>query len=102
LPTLHLNLCEQFGIDSLTEIDFLRFSRIFYAYSDSVHEVKSGEATFFSAPSLLVHFRESLHRISKDSLLSKNLFGRASPQFSLEAHRESLPESPAKLPLKLL
>jgi hypothetical protein len=30
-----------------------------------------------AAPSLLVHFRESLHRISRESLLSEKLFGRA-------------------------
>ena len=50
MPTLHLNLCEQFGRDSVTEIDFLRFSRIFYAYSDSVREVNQEKLLFFQLP----------------------------------------------------
>jgi len=40
------------------------------------HFTESGEATF-SALNLLVHFRESLHGISRESLLSEKLFGRA-------------------------
>jgi len=47
------------------------------------------EKLLFSAPSSLVHFRESLHRI--ESLLSEKLFGRASPRFSLEAALGDLP-----------
>jgi len=49
------------------------------------------EKLLFSAPSSLVHFRETLHRISIESLLSEKLFGRASPRFSLEAALGDLP-----------
>jgi hypothetical protein len=35
------------------------------------HFTESGEDTFFLALSLLIHFRESLHKISRESLLSK-------------------------------
>jgi len=45
----------------------------------------------FSTPSSLVHFGESLHRISIESLLSEKLFGRAYPEFSLEAALGALP-----------
>jgi len=46
----------------------------------------------FSTPSSLVHFGESLHRISIESLLSKKkMFGRASLGFSLEATLGALP-----------
>jgi len=43
------------------------------------------EKLLFPAPSSLVHFRESLYKISIESLLSEKLFARASPGFSLEA-----------------
>jgi hypothetical protein len=49
------------------------------------------EKLIFSAPSSLVHFRVSLHRISIESFLSEKLFGRASPGFSLEAALGALP-----------
>jgi hypothetical protein len=56
------------------------------------HFTESGEATFFfSAPSLLVHFRESLHKISKESLLSGKMFGRALTGFSRESALGALP-----------
>jgi hypothetical protein len=51
---------------------------------------ESAEAIFFALSSL-VHFRESLHTISIESLLSEKLFGRASPGFSLEAALGALP-----------
>jgi hypothetical protein len=57
------------------------------------HFTESGEATF-SAPSLLVHFRESLHRISRESLLSEKLFGRALAGFSRESALRALPNWP--------
>ena len=47
---------------------------------ESLH--KSGEA-IFPALSLLVHFRESLHKINRESLLSEKLFGKAT-KFSRE------------------
>jgi hypothetical protein len=51
---------------------------------------KSGEATF-SALNLLVHFRESLHGINGESLLSEKLFGRALTGFSRESVLRALP-----------
>jgi hypothetical protein len=36
------------------------------------------------APNLLVHFRESLHGISRKSFLSEKLFGKAPAKFSRE------------------
>jgi len=48
------------------------------------------EKLLFSAPSPIVHFRESLHSI--ESLLSNTLFGRAG--FSLEATLGALPNRP--------
>jgi len=49
-----------------------------------------GEA-IFSAPSFLIHFRESIRRIIIKSILSKKLFARASFEFSLEATLGALP-----------
>ena len=49
------------------------------------------EKLLFPAPSSLVHFRESLYKISIESLLSEKLFGRAYPEFSLEAALGALP-----------
>jgi hypothetical protein len=46
---------------------------------------------FFSALSSLVHLRESLHRISSESLLPEKLFGKAFPRFNLEADFGALP-----------
>jgi hypothetical protein len=40
--------------------------------------------SYFLSSHLLVHFRESLHIISKESLLSEKIFGRASAGFSKE------------------
>ena len=54
------------------------------------HFTESGEATFL-ALSLLVHFRESLHGINRESLLSKKLFGRAPTGFSRESALGALP-----------
>jgi hypothetical protein len=51
------------------------------------HFTESGEAIFL-APSLLVHFRESLHKISRESLLSEKLFGRVLAVFSMESALE--------------
>ena len=51
------------------------------------------EKLLFSAPSLLVHFIESLHRISRESLLSKKLFGRAPAGFSKESALGALPNA---------
>jgi hypothetical protein len=42
------------------------------------------EKLLFSALGLLVHFRESLHEINGESLLSEKLFGRAPARFSRE------------------
>jgi hypothetical protein len=57
------------------------------------HFTEAREATF-SAPSLLVHFRESLHRINRESPLSKKLVGRAPVGFSRESTLEALPNRP--------
>ena len=54
------------------------------------HFTESGEATFL-ALSLLVYFRESLHEISRESLLLKKLFGRAPAGFSTESALGGLP-----------
>jgi hypothetical protein len=56
---------------------------------------KSREATF-SAPSLLVHFKESLHRINRESLLSEKLFSRAHVGFNGESAMGALPINRAK------
>jgi hypothetical protein len=42
------------------------------------HFTKSREVTFFLALNLLVHFRESLYEISKESLLSKKTVWQSS------------------------
>jgi hypothetical protein len=55
------------------------------------HFTESREATFFLALSLLVHFRESLHGINRESLLSEKLFGRAPVGFSRESTLGALP-----------
>ena len=57
------------------------------------HSTESRKATF-SAPSLLVHFRESLHRISGESLLSNKLFDRAHARFTGESTMRALPNRP--------
>ena len=54
------------------------------------------EETTFSAPVPLAHFRESLHRISIESLLGKKLFGRAPPRFIQEAAHGALPNKPLR------
>ena len=54
------------------------------------HFTESGEA-IFSALSLLVQFRESLHGISRESLLFKIVFGRAPAGFSRESALGALP-----------
>jgi hypothetical protein len=55
---------------------------------ESLH--KSGEA-IFSALDLLVHFRESLHKIRRESLLSEKLFGKAPAEFTRELAPGALP-----------
>jgi hypothetical protein len=60
------------------------------------HFTESEEATF-SAPSLLVHFIESFHRISRESLLFEKLFGKALAGFSRESALEALPNAPLVL-----
>ena len=54
------------------------------------HFTESGEATFSSSQPL-VHFRESLHGISRESLFSEKLFGRAPAGFSRESALGALP-----------
>ena len=53
------------------------------------HFMESGEATFFSTQPL-----SSFHRISKESLLTKNLFARAPAEFSRESALGALPNEP--------
>jgi hypothetical protein len=60
--------------DSLIEV-ILFYSLAYTLKITENHFTELEETTFF--PSLLVHFRESFHRISGESLLSKKLFGRA-------------------------
>ena len=50
------------------------------------------EKLVFPAPSLLVHFRKLLHKISRKSLLPGKLFGRAPPGLSQEAALGALPK----------
>jgi len=57
---------------------------------------ESEEATFFLGLSLLVHFRESLHGIGRESLLSEKLFGRAPARFSRESALGALPNGAYK------
>jgi hypothetical protein len=52
------------------------------------------EKLLFSAPSLLLHFIESFHRISRKSLLFEKLFGKALAGFSRESALEALPNAP--------
>jgi hypothetical protein len=52
---------------------------------------ESEETIFFSAPSLLVYSRGSLHGIHKELLLSQKLFDRALARFSRESTLESVP-----------
>ena len=60
------------------------------------HFTESGEATFL-ALSLLVHFRELLHKISRESLHSeKNIW-----QSGSDSLRESAPWSAPKCTLRL-
>jgi hypothetical protein len=54
------------------------------------HFTELGEAIFL-APNLLVHFRKSLHRISRESFLSEKLFGRALARFNRESALGALP-----------
>jgi hypothetical protein len=51
------------------------------------------EKLTISAFSSLVYFKESVYRISIKSLLTEKLFGRVSPEFSLEATLEAMPRS---------
>jgi hypothetical protein len=50
------------------------------------------EKLLFSALSLLVHFRESLYRISVEQLLYEKLFSRAPAEFITESARRALPK----------
>ena len=54
------------------------------------HFTESEEA-IFPALSLLIHFKESLYEISRESLLSEKLFGRAPAGFSRESVLGALP-----------
>jgi len=55
---------------------------------------KLGEAIFL-APSLLIHFKESLRIMIIESFLNrKNIFGRGSPGFILEVVLEALSNIP--------
>jgi len=56
---------------------------------ESLHRIR--RSYFFLALSLLVHFRESLHGINRESLLSEKLFGRAPAGFSRESALGALP-----------
>ena len=51
------------------------------------------EKLLFLALNLLVYFIEPLHRISKKSLLSEKLFGRAPTRFSRESALGALPNA---------
>ena len=62
----------------------------FYVKGDFVCGVNQ-EKLLFSAPSLLVHFRESLHEINNESLLYEKPFGRALVEFSRESALKALP-----------
>jgi hypothetical protein len=66
------------------------------------HFTESGEAIFFPAPSLLIYFKESLHRISRESLLSEKLFGRALAGFSREPALGALPNAPIQWHISIL
>jgi hypothetical protein len=58
------------------------------------HFIELGEA-IFSASSLLDHFAESLHRISRELVFSKKLFGRDSARFSSREYTSgALPNAP--------
>jgi hypothetical protein len=57
------------------------------------HFTESGEATFFSSQPL-----SSFHRISRESLLSEKLFGRAPAGFSKESALGALPNAPLNTP----
>jgi hypothetical protein len=52
------------------------------------------EKAIFLAPSLLVHFKESLYKISRESLLYEKLFGKAPAGFSRESALGALPNAP--------
>jgi hypothetical protein len=54
------------------------------------HFTESDEATF-SAPSFLVHFKKSLHRISRKLLLSNKLFDRAPAELNRKSALGALP-----------
>jgi len=62
------------------------------------HFIESGEATFLTL-SLLVHFRESLHGINRESLLSEKLFDRAPAGFNRESALGALPNGAQDLNL---
>lgn len=59
-----------------------------------VNYVVELEEAIFSAPSLLVYFTESLHKISRQSLLSKKLFDRAPARCSRESALRALLNAP--------
>jgi len=71
--------------DYVPESDsFLFFSMNSWNHDgESLHRIRRNY--FFPALSLLVHFRESLHGISRESLLSEKLFDRAPAGFSRES-----------------
>ena len=84
--------------DSVAESDSLWFSSIKLLKSGWRITSQNQEKLLFSAPSLLVHFIESLHRISRESLLSKKLFGRAPAGFIKESALGALPNAPLYWP----
>jgi hypothetical protein len=51
---------------------------------------ESGEATF-SASNLLVHLRESLHKISRELLLSEKLLSKAPTMLKRESAQRAMP-----------
>jgi hypothetical protein len=62
-----------------------------FIYLDTIFErllctiLQNQEKLFFSALSLLIHFIELLHEISRESLVSEKLFGRAPARFNKES-----------------
>ena len=59
------------------------------------HFTELGETIFFIAPSLSIYFTKSLHKINRESLLFKNLSGRAPVGFNKESALIALPNTPS-------
>ena len=90
---INFDSCFFEGSDALSESYSLLFSEINFIKIDPMWEVNQKDLFFFLAPSSLVRFRESFHRISIELLFSEKLFGIASHEFSLEATLGTLPNS---------